>query len=510
MTLKILRKTSTLTLALLLLSLLAVLSYKLFPKALYLFHKNFLNDYTPGLSLSKPLLFFLFLLAFSLAGDLLPKAHFGFRKLLTYQAIIAVSFVALALLGFLVFRQNIETYNALFPGNTAAASNGGLMYASYEARTLFFYSISTTDHYHENKALFFPLAKYLGVEGDMGEGIFPFYPLKQLLLGYLLLAVAAVAVIQSIRLLEPARRKLHALLLLYYAFAVWRLFHAAIDGGIFNQHMAYSLAAFLFFPAIVAYIKYPGAKAAAIAPYAMIAASPLPGYAVQALFAQSYHVKLAFGSPFQTLFLLEMVLVISGVVFLTRHGHKEKPATPRAAHAAHTTILANPFALLAAFLTVAALFMYANQLRAINTRTALDPAGSYAKPGSSEQFLAVTASSAENLCNAKPIREFAINQHRIRIYNASKSLSCRTDKKYYAYPIGKEEFKQAKLVLDCKAAEPAKFQKIQKKGTACYTVLQNSYEFFRFSASADLQGQHVFWAFKPPRTQKGSPDETFK
>lgn len=478
---------SNLTLVLLLLSLLSILSYAFFHFPLYIFHKVFLNKYTAGLSLTKPLLFFFFLFTLSLVKDLLPKIKFTFRKWLSYQVIIIAGFVLLALLGFLVFKQNIETYNTAFPQQSIATNEGMLMYTSYEAKTLFFYSMSNTNHHHENKALFFPLTKHLGIEGDMGESIYPFYPTELRLLGYLLLAIVITAIILSIGLLKSADRKLNILFFFYYAFILWRLFHIVIDGGLFDPYFAYDMTALFFFTTIIAYVNYPHKKTAIFAPYVIIIVFPLLRSIVHAPFTIFFEVKVDFGSSLLMLFLFEMLLILSAVTFLTKDRPKKQITLTRFQN--------DKFTLLACFLTIIILLLYVQQLSSINVRTALDPVESYKKFRPPLLFLTVTTSSAENPCNENPIEKYTIKNNIIHIYRLSPLLKCQTNKKYYAYPLIKDEYKQGFLIIDCKTEK----QNVKRKGDICYITLPNNYTFFRFSAATALQDQHIFWAFRAPK-----------
>ena len=492
---KALQRVSVLTLALLLFLLLSILSYMIFPQAIYFFHKWFLNKYVTGLSLSKPIMLFMFLFAFSFVKDLLPKSKFTLPKWLTYQVIILSGFMLVALLGFMVFKQNVAKYTEAFPNSNITVNNAGMEYISYEAKTMFFYTLSITDHYHENKALMFPLAKYFGIEGDMGEAVYPFYPFKLMALAYLLFAIIGITIIQSLRSLGTGNKKLDTLLALYYLFTIFRLFHVSIDGGIFNVHVTVDVIAFIFVTALLVHLKNPHIKATAFIPPATVLAAPVIYHGIQAMQTAFLGIKGDAAGPMELIYFLEMLLVLSAATFLTVNGPKGGLTGIRAML---RSLLANKFALLALFLVASILFLYVKQMSAFKIATAFDPIGTYITASPQTPFILLATQTSENPCNAKPAYQFNVKGHIIRIYNATRSLTCQKKTKFYAYPIGYERRPIASVVLDCNTAIPNSYQ---MNKSVCYTTLYNKYDFFALAAVKSFPGQHLFFAYQksPPK-----------
>ncbi|MFH1181767.1 MAG: hypothetical protein V1702_02315 [Candidatus Woesearchaeota archaeon] len=481
----IFEKISKLTYALLLVICLAFFSYTVFPQALYLIHKHFLGEYIAGLSLAKPLVFFAFLFAMSLARDLLPKKDFKLTEWTFYQVAIVVCLLLVGLFGFMVFNSHKETLYSLSPGVNTTNPNAGVWYANYEAKTMFFYSISKLDHYHENKAYFYPILKYTGIEGDIGESIYPFYPKMLMFLGYVLTALAMLAFVQSLRQLGWLGSKLDAFVFIYYTFTFARVVHVVFDGGLFLSYLAYDLAAFFSASILIAYLRYPAVKFTAFLPLASVVLAPYAGKAIQWGFAAAFEVKNPVqGTALPAIFFFETLLVFSAAAFLSQRRLEWKRMWRDMRNSKAKALLL--------ILVVSVAYLYVSEMDAFNMRTALDDTASYMdryKTNPSNAYLTVTSADPSNPCNLNPYKAFNISGIYVKIIPLNPMLKCESGSKFYSYPTSKYQPKEILYVVDCSTAKGS----YSKKGDICYSTIKGNFTFFQFEAAQPLEGQQVYW-----------------
>jgi hypothetical protein len=476
---------SKLTYTLLLALCLAFFSYTVFPEALYLFHKHFLGEYIAGLSLSKPLIFFAFLFVSSLARDLLPKKDFKLREWTFYQVAIVVCLLLVALFGFMVFSSHKAEIASLSSGINASDNNAGVWYVNYQAKTLFFYSISKTDHYHENKAYFYPLLRYTGLQGDIGESLYPFYPKMLMLVGYILIALAMLAFVQSLRQLKWLNNKLDVFVYLYYAFTFARIVHVMFDGGLFLAYMPFDLAAFFSASILIAYLKYPGVRFTGFLPLASLLIAPLAGKAIQWGFAWAFGVKIGPSTVLPGIFFFETLLIFSVALLLSQRKLEWRRMWQEVENSRSKALLL--------ILAGAVAYLYVNQIAGFDMRTALDTTESYMtkyNPNKGSGYLAVTSAGPSTPCNQNPFRAYAIKGAYVQLFAMNAALDCQSaSSKYYSYPTSKYQPKSITYVTDCSTAKVP----YSKKGDICYNTIRGNFTFFQFEAAKPLQGQQVYW-----------------
>jgi hypothetical protein len=481
----IFQKISKLTWTFLMLLSLAVFSYTTFPQVLYQFHRHFLGEYIAGLSLSKPLIFFMFLFGASLIRDLIPKKAFSLKQWIYYQGIIVICLLLVSWLGFVVFTHNKEASHAVFDGSTNNSASEGVWYASYEAKSMFFYSISKPEHYHENKAYLYPILNRIGIEGDIGESEYPFYPKNLMILGFALIALVAIAFMQGLRMINTPNKKLNALLFIYYAFIFSRIVHVAFDGGLFVEFTSHDLAAFFSCTMLFIYVNYPSKKAISFLPLAALIGAPIAGRLIQMGLGHIYGVRLMPNPMMLMIFLSETVLIFS-LATLFMHAISLKKMW--------RDFLTNRAVAMAVLFFCFVAYVYALQIAAFDMRTAMDSAEYYFGKSPKMTNLVVTTADIRNPCNTRPALTYDINGWIIRVYNLTKTLHCENEEKYYAYPSGPYQNRNAKLMIDCATAK-GPYSRI---GDKCFMNLNNQYSFFQFQVAPDLKGQHVYWTLNYP------------
>jgi len=472
---------STRTFILALMALLATLSYFFYPQSLHFVHKFFLSAYVQGLSLSKPLLFFFFLLFWSIVYDMVKKARVSAKQWIIYQAIILISIVTVSSIGFIVFSQNLKNYNELTESDLPLIRDTKIQYLNYATNSLFYYSESAAKHNHENKALFNPLFKLVKIEGDIGAGVYPFYPMYFLVAGYLLFIFIFIALVQSLRAFKYFLPNgiISSFFLIYYLFVVWRLIHISIDGGIFTSIFYLDVFAFIVISAaflnnfiikgsiwilVILLLFYQS--------FAVISSD-----ALHYLFSLDPGNGLSFGGRQLKLFLLESAFVISFLgLFKVLN---EKPIIkPYYA-------IANRPAFFMSLVTIIAIFLYLGPLLSIDHFSALDNPEKMGAKGVEGVFLVETSSAGILLCNAPVYKTYNINAANVNIYYFTENITCDRKVRAYFYPIRKNVSDNIKIVEKC--------QNREGKGL-CAKSLNKSYEFFRFDAADDLKGKQIYRA----------------
>lgn len=478
-------KVSRRTLILLLLSLTGLASYLFFPQLLYLFHTFFLNRFTAGLSLTKPLLFFFFLMFVSLLYDILPLKKFVLRKWIFLQVSFGICILLLAVLGFMVFKSNFEAYTSNFPNPKIPLNMGGIIYTSYDAKTMFFYTVSHYSHNHENKALLYPLSQYLGLQGDVGEAIFPFYPIKARIPAYLLLAAILIIIFNSLLMLKASlyRHKLETALIVYYSFILWRVLHIIFDGGLFSHYFFNDLAMILAFTLLLLLaLKYiPPIYAYSYPLLYFLLVLPL-AYLTRALFNISRPlIDLKLTIPY----LLEVIIALAIVSILT-----EKDFSWRGYM---TQIKKDSRLALITMLLCFSLFLYLIQLSAIANITVLDDSSRYDSQPVKPDFLVATTSKVSNPCNYEPYKKYIVGPAHVFIYNFTSKLEC--EKKTYIFPTQGKSPPNYRFIVDCNNIASIPF-KIREQNNICSLVIQNPPQFFRYAIAKDLKGAHIYLGFK--------------
>ena len=276
------------------------------------------------------------------------------------------------------------------------------------------------------------------------------------------------------------------LIMIYYLFTIFRLFHVSIDGGILNFHVPVDAIAFIFITALLVHLKYPHNKAAAFVPPATVLAAPVIYRGIQAMQTAFLGIKGNGVGSFGQIYFLEMLLVLSAATFLTAN-------QPTGIRTNLRALLANKFALLALFLTVSILFLYVKQISAVSIPTAFDPIGSYAAATPKLPFVLIATQTNENPCNSDPAFQFDVKGRILSIYNAAPSLKCQKNIRYYAYSMGYQRRPAANAVLDCNTVAPNSYE---INNSICYTKLKNNYDFFAFAAAQSFPGQHLFFAYQ--------------
>jgi len=481
---KIIRKyrfrLSTRTFVLALMTLLASFSYFFYHQGLYFVHKFFLGDYVQGLSLSKPLFFFFFLLFWSIIYDILKKTKISAIKWIIYQTIILVSIVVVSSIGFIVFSQNLKNYNELTGSDIPLVRDTKIQYLNYETNSLFYYSEAAAKHNHENKALFYPLFKLVNIEGDIGASIYPFYPKPFLVAGYLLFIFIFIALVHSFKALKYFLPNgiIGSFLLIYYLFVVWRLIHISIDGGIFTQIFYLDVFAFIFIS--VAFLNNFIIRGSIwilvvllffYQPFTVISSEALHG-----LFSLDYGEGLGFGGKELSLYFYESALVISSLGLFNSINKKRITKTSYKRIINHPTVVMS-------LVTISVIFLYLGPLSSINNFSALDNPEEMVLKYFEDLFLIETSRTEKPLCNAPLYKTYKINSAHINIYNFTDNITCDRSIRAYYYPIRKDVRDEIKLIEKC-----------SESIGLCPINLDKRYEFFRFDAASDLKGKQVYRA----------------
>jgi len=471
--LKILDKNfSDLSYVLLTLFILALTSYFFFPKPITYFHTYFLNNFTPGLSLVKPVAFFAFLAMGSIISDILAYKNYSTKKWFAFQSLALLSLFIIASISLSVFSGNIALYNSMAGTDITIDGSTRLEYINYNANSPFFYTVSRPIHLHEAKAILSPLALVFPLKGDIGEPIAPFYPKTLILAGYILLTVFFLSFVNMLRMMRK-RKVLDIFIFFFYLLLNWRLLTITIDGGVFHSFYIPDIILTYVFGGVYAYYRSPKDIHLPFLSYILYWPGIIILHHLSKLILNWKDIPVPALATAFTNYTLQLSIFVTLLILLSKQ-------IPRFSHSRQwTPMLFYIFALVTVFTFIAV------DLSNQQFMTAVDPDNPAGRlRGLQPQYIVATTQENYAPCSTIPLRVYHINTANVFIYRFNETQNCDTRNTFYGQiPRLPESEQDLLFVGTCNSSTG--FCLVHESGVN---------PFYLYDLSESLQDQKIFRA----------------